>query len=104
MAVRLARVGSKLILGEGIESTLSAMQAADLPGWACLSTSGLRGVILPNLPIASDVTIAADNDKAGIEAANEAAERLRGEGRTVRIALPPEPGTDFNDLIQGSAA
>lgn len=98
-AVRLAAHDGELIVGEGIESTLSAMQASGLPGWAALSTSGLASLDLP--PDVRAVTIAADNDinGAGQRAASAAAARWVGERRAVRVALPPAPGTDFNDLI-----
>ena len=45
-AVRLTEVSELLMVGEGIETTLGAMQATDLPGWAALSSSGLKGYIL----------------------------------------------------------
>jgi putative DNA primase/helicase len=50
--------------------------------------------------------ICADNDANGIgqRAANAAAERFLVEGRRVRVALPPVPGVDFNDLLRGSAS
>jgi hypothetical protein len=30
--------------------------------------------------------------------------RWLAEGRRVRIAIPPEPGTDFNDVLTSQAA
>ncbi len=95
-AVRLAPAGPELVLAEGIETGLSVQQATELPVWAALSTSGLRSVILP--PATTVVTIAADGDKAGEVAAQAAARRLIAEGRTVKIARPPQ-GMDFNDLL-----
>ena len=41
-AVRLAPLGSVLMVGEGIETCIAAMQATGHPAWAALSTSGLR--------------------------------------------------------------
>lgn len=41
-AVRLAPAGDVLMIGEGIETSLAAMQATGYPAWAALSTSGLR--------------------------------------------------------------
>ena len=99
-AVRLAKAADELILGEGVETVLSAMQVSGLPGWACLSTGGLMAVKLPPLPIARNALIAADNDEPGLKAADECARRLASEGRSVRIAKPPEPGTDFNDILR----
>ena len=40
-AVRLAEPGDVLMVGEGIETCLAAMQATGHPAWAALSTSGL---------------------------------------------------------------
>jgi len=58
---------------------------------------------LPPLPLAATVVILADNDAngAGGYAARKAAGRWSAEGRCVRIAIPPEPGTDFNDVLMG---
>ena len=105
-AVRLGQaVASKpLIVGEGIETTASPMLATGWPGWAALSAGGIAALILPPLPIAATVIIAADHDRNGIgeEAARKAARRWLAEGRRVRIALPPEPGTDWNDVLRGT--
>ena len=96
-AVRFAAAAPELVLGEGIESTLSVSQATGKPAWATLSTSGLKAVRLP--PEVTTVIIAADADEAGERAAQEAARRFIAEGRTAKIARPPV-GMDFNDLLQ----
>ena len=95
--------GELLMIGEGIETCLAAMQATGLPAWAALSTSGLVALVLPPLPLAATVVILADNDAngAGERAARKAAARWLAEGRTVRIAMPQEPGADFNDVLMG---
>jgi len=102
-AVRLARVDPdrELVIAEGIETTASVMLATGLPGWAALSAVGLRTLVLP--PEARKVVIAADNDanRTGEKAAHAAAQRWLTEGRRVRIATPPAPGTDFNDALIG---
>jgi putative DNA primase/helicase len=53
------------------------------------------------LPLAATVLIAADHDQNGIGegAARIAAERWIAGGRRARIALPPVPGTDWNDVL-----
>jgi hypothetical protein len=102
-AVRLASAGRKLGLAEGIETALSVMVGMpELPMWAALSTSGLRTIELPPLPIAAEVIIFADRDPAGLEAAEVGGRRLVGEGRRVRIAKPPQGAKDFNDVIRGA--
>lgn len=98
-AVRLGEACETLMIGEGIETCLAAMQATRTPAWAALSTSGLITLALP--PIVHTVIILADNDVngAGERAARAAAQRWLAEGRRVRIAMPPVPGTDFNDVL-----
>ncbi|OAN52980.1 hypothetical protein A6A04_14785 [Paramagnetospirillum marisnigri] len=100
-AIRLGDVGDRLILAEGIETALSVMQATGDPAWACISAGGLESVVLPPLPFAQQVFIAADNDANGVgqRAASNCADRLAHEGRAVQIAMPPKPDTDFNDLL-----
>jgi phage/plasmid primase-like uncharacterized protein len=102
-AVRLAPAGELLMIGEGIETCLSAIQATGSPAWAALSTSGLTALVLPPLPLAATVVILADNDRsgAGERAARTAADRWLHEGRRVQIAMPPAAGTDFNDVLLG---
>jgi putative DNA primase/helicase len=102
-AIRLAeaRENAPLIIGEGIETTASAILVMGWPGWAALSAGGIERLILPPLPLAATVFIAADHDPNGTgeRAARIAAERWIAEGRKVRIALPPVPGTDWNDVL-----
>jgi len=95
-AVRLAAPGKVLMVGEGIETCLAAMQATTYPAWAALSTSGLRALDLPM--DVREVIVLADGDDAGKAAAREIAWRWKREGRRVRIAHPPQ-GMDFNDLL-----
>lgn len=101
-AVRLATVGKTLAVSEGIETGLSVQQSSGIPTWAALSTSGIKSLVLPELPLASEIIIAADHDTSGQGkfAAETAAKRWSLEGRDVLIILPPTPGTDFNDTLQ----
>jgi len=98
-AIRLASHAERLGIAEGIETALSVQQATGLPMWACLSTSGLQNIILPD--DVREVVICADNDPPGLRAAQAAAERLHNAARKVKIALPPQAGHDFNDLLIG---
>jgi hypothetical protein len=97
-AVRLAPVAGVMMVGEGIETCFSAMQATGGPAWAALSTSGLRTLGLP--AGVREVILVADGDTAGEAAARDCGWRWKREGRRVRIARPPQ-GTDFNDLLMG---
>ena len=99
-AVRLAEPCDVLMVGEGVETCLAAMQACGHPAWSALSTSGLRSLDLPTN--VRDVIVLADGDEAGGAAARDCALRWKRQGRRVRIARPPQ-GMDFNDMLLGRA-
>lgn len=103
LACHLAPAASEMAVSEGIETGLSVQLSTGLPTWAALSAGGIRNLMLPPLPLASEVVIAADNDPVGIRSAREAAFLWREQGRRVRIALPPE-GLDFNDVLLNGAS
>lgn len=86
-----------LMVGEGIETCLAAMQATGNAAWAALSTSGLRSLDLPAK--VRDLIVLADGDEPGEAAAQNCAKRWKREGRRTRIARPPQ-GMDFNDLLK----
>src|SRR5262245_64703846 len=90
-----------LMVGEGIETCLAAMQATNRAAWAALSTSGLRSLDLPRE--VRNVIVLADGDEPGEAAAQACALRWKREGRRVRIARPPR-GMDFNDLLKAGVA
>jgi len=98
-AVRFAGAESELAVGEGIETCLAFQEATGMPTWAALSTSGLRAIVLPPLPLAATVYIIADADPPGEAAAQDAARRLSREGRMVKIARPI-CGKDMNDALR----
>src|SRR5262245_25251435 len=95
-AVRLAAPGDMLMVGEGIETCLAAMQATGHPAWPALSTSGLRTLDPPGH--VREIIVLADGDEPGAAAARDCAWRWKREGRRVRIARPPQ-GMDFNDML-----
>ena len=97
-AVRLAEPRDLLMIGEGIETCLAAMQETGYPAWAALSTSGMRALDLPKS--VHEVIVLADGDEPGEAAAQNCALRWKSEGRRVRIARPPK-GMDFNDMLVG---
>jgi len=95
--VRLAASSEVLMIGEGIETCLAAMQDSGLPAWAALSCSGLANLKLP--ADVRDVIVMADGDDAGENAARMCAVRWKRQGLRVRLARPPR-GADFNDLLR----
>ncbi|MGE0108170.1 MAG: toprim domain-containing protein [Bdellovibrionales bacterium] len=100
-AVHLGQKANELVgVSEGIETGLAVVQSVPhLPVWASLSTSGMEKLRLPSN--IRRVILLADNDKsgAGLRSAEATAKRLVSEGRRVWIAMPPQAGEDFNDLL-----
>ena len=96
-AVRLSPHGPTLVVAEGIETAMTVLQETKHPVWAALSKGGIENLILPD--DVTEVTIAADHDEPGLEAANKAARKWTAAGRKVRIAKPPIQGWDFNDQL-----
>ncbi|MBR0703134.1 toprim domain-containing protein [Bradyrhizobium diazoefficiens] len=95
-AIRLSPLAEELLVGEGIETTLSVMQVTGKPGWAAGSAGMMRELVLPQE--VRSVIILVDGDVYGEQAASAARVRWVGEGRSVRMARAPK-GTDFNDLL-----
>jgi hypothetical protein len=97
-------VGKRLILGEGIETTLAAATCATYrgarlqPAWAAGCAGNMRS--FPVLDGIEQLILLVDNDETGREAAEACAKRWYEAGRCVIRLTPPEPGTDFNDWVQ----
>jgi putative DNA primase/helicase len=88
-------------IAEGIETSLSVMQLFDFrPVWAATSAGAIRS--FPILPGIEALTIFADPDGAGMEAAQACVARWREAGREARIIAPPG-AADFNDMLRGAA-
>jgi len=86
-----------LALAEGIETALAVREATGLPVWATIAAGFMKEVVVPHE--VKEVVVAADHDRAGIDAAHALARKLLREGRRVRIAVPPEEGEDWLDVL-----
>jgi putative DNA primase/helicase len=82
---------------EGIETGLAVIQLGGGPVWASLSAGSLGA--FPLLGGVPKLTIFADNDSAGLEAAQKCARRWVGFGVEVNIQAPKEKGSDFADAL-----
>jgi putative DNA primase/helicase len=83
-------------LAEGIETALAVMAMGWSPVWATVDAGNLKS--FPVLDGIEALTIFADHDKAGLDAARDCARRWRDAEREVRIATPSAEGFDFADL------
>lgn len=115
MAVPETVTGSSIQLGEpvdgvlgvaeGLETALSAYRGTRIPCWSAISAVLLEKIQIPSS--VHTVLIWADRDKSltGRKVANTLAERLRNEGKTVRIMMPGitippgKKGVDWNDVL-----
>lgn len=99
-AVRFGSLQPVLVVAEGLETALS-IYGEGYTVWAVLSASNFKSLILPPVELVREIIIAADNDDsgAGLDAAYKAAELWGGQGRIVRVAIPPK-GLDFNDVLR----
>jgi putative DNA primase/helicase len=94
-----------IVLGiaEGIETALTAICADWRPVWACGSAGAIKA--FPVLPGIEALTIFADADKNGVgqEVARACARRWAGAGREATVILPPDDGSDWNDVGRAAA-
>ena len=94
--------GDELAIAEGVEDALAVHQLTGLPCWAALSKGFMRE--MRGIPRWIErVTIFADADDGGRHAAHQLAQRLREEGREVRV-LRSIVGKDPNDVLLAARA
>lgn len=95
-AVRLSPIAAGMVVGEGVVSTLSAMDEFYRPGWALLTAGNLARWRAPEG--VTDVLIAADRGRTGERAAWTLRDRLRDAGRIATIVWPWDPCGDWNEV------
>ena len=102
-AVKLWPPGPQLFLGEGIETVLAAATRLQYhggpmqPAWAATSATYIGNV--PVLPNVQELRLLMDHDASGEDAAEICRQCWRAAGRLVVRLRPPQPGTDFNDVV-----
>lgn len=98
-AIQLGSGSEVIIVSEGIEDGLSVLLCVPHAAvWVSAGGNRMKSIELP--PTCRRVVIAADNDDAGLAAAQDAAAAFDQPGREVRI-MRPRPGfKDFNMDLQ----
>lgn len=86
-------------IAEGIETALSVMQAGWRPIWALGSAGAIAR--FPVLAGIEWLSVFADHDFAGVNAAKNCAERWHDAGREVHVVMPRSRGADFNGAMGG---
>lgn len=101
-AVRLHDVNDEMGVGEGIETCLAAHQLFGIPMWAALTAYGVETFVPPSglqrLHIFGD----SDSNYTGQRATFALAHKL-GRMLDVLVNIPPDPDTDWNDVLNQRA-
>lgn len=100
-AVRLAPASAEMLVGEGVVTTLCAMDRFQLPGWALMAANNLAAWTPPAR--VRRLLVAADRGAAGEGAAARLRRRLATGGLEVRIILPDPPFGDWNEVAVAAA-
>ncbi len=99
-AVRLAEAHDELAVGEGVETMLTASEVFGVPAWAALSADNLSRLVIAH-PLRR-LIIAADNDGAGMRAAEILRARMTSS-TLVEIEAAPPGFNDWNDWARAQA-
>jgi putative DNA primase/helicase len=99
-AVRLAPSADRMGIAEGLETAISASIIWNLPCWAAVNKNMLAAWEPP--PEATEIVVFVDNDKnyAGQSAGYALGHRLAAKGKRCSVEMPPDPDTDWNDVLQ----
>jgi DNA primase len=96
-AVRITPPAGVLVLTEGVEDALSAVDLLGQAAWATVGTSNLGKVQFP--PVVNTVAIGADNDAAGRAAAEKAQANYLARWLRVKVFFPDPPHKDLNAAL-----
>jgi DNA polymerase len=98
-AIKLFPANGRLLVGEGIETVLSAQPLGlDGPVWAAGNKNNITK--FPVVTGVDQLILLVDNDLAGIGAARTCRQRWMATGRAVRWIQPDIAGEDFNDILK----
>ena len=98
-AVRLASSAAVMGIAEGLETALSASKIFGIPVWAALNTANLVKWEPPALATRVIVFGDCDVNYAGQHKAFALANSLHAKKFEVEVQIPPDPGTDWNDVL-----
>lgn len=106
-AVKLWPAGSRLFVGEGIETVLAAAtrlrhrdRTPMQPAWACVSAGSLASFPVVDGVDRLLVLVDHDSNGVGLKNAQMCSAGWSSAGRKVERLMPPQPGTDFNDIVK----
>ena len=97
-AIQLDRPEETVAITEGLETGLAVREATGLPTLVAISSSGLKAVQLPDPVKTVHIWGDLDPNQIGQNSAQELANRLIGEERTVYVHLPRPPTQDNRSI------
>jgi hypothetical protein len=98
-AIKLDPAGTRVVIGEGIETVLAARQMGLRPAWAMGSAGSVAA--LPVLPSVATITLLEEIDGgASRRAVVTCGKRWVNAGRNA-TSIRPKFGKDMNDLVRG---
>lgn len=100
-AIMLTPAAETLVIGEGIESALSAKQIGYGPGVWAMGSAGAMGR-LPVLDGVQRLVLLEERDTASANAVSDCGHRWTRAGHAVSVVLP-KTGKDLNDSLRGIA-
>ena len=97
-AVRLARHEQVLGIAEGVETALAATALYGVPCWSALNAGRLEAWEPP--AGVTEVLVFGDNDTSNVgQAAAQALSQRLSLTLSVRVMIPPQPESDWNDVL-----
>jgi hypothetical protein len=84
-------------VAEGVEDAIGVFKAGWRPIWCCMSAGNLG--CFPVLPGIEALTVFADADQPGMDAAHRAADRWCNAGREARV-VSPKHAKDFGEALR----
>ena len=99
-SVWLGRPDGRLIVCEGIETGLAVQQMMNGRAvWCSLSASMMKNITLPSHVRVVEIWCDNDTNQTGQQAAQILHDRLRADSILVKIVTPPDPDTDWLDVL-----
>jgi hypothetical protein len=95
-AARLGPVDIVLGIAEGVEDALAASQLSQVSCWASIGAGRMHRVLVP--AAVREIHIFADDDEAGLKAAERTTRVHRDCGRRVVLRLPPAGLKDWGEV------
>ena len=97
-AIKLDPAGDTLHLAEGLESAMAARQLGHVPTWAAGCAAAIAD--FPIIDVVRELVLLGETGAAFAEAAEACTTRWHQAGKRVRVLMPRDGRSDFNDELK----